>query len=64
MIIDSLVSLLFVAALIPQPSFAQDKVIATYTLPDTPIKAFQNAAFPGNVAIYGAVPKTRGMNFG
>jgi len=50
MIIDSLVSLLFVAALIPQPSFAQDKVIATYTLPDTPIKAFQNAAFPGNVA--------------
>jgi Esterase-like activity of phytase len=48
--IIALVSLLFVAALIPQPSFAQDKVIATYTLPDTPIKAFQNAAFPGNVA--------------
>ena len=48
--IIALVSLLFVAELIPQPSFAQDKVIATYTLPDTPIKAFQNAAFPGNVA--------------
>jgi Esterase-like activity of phytase len=48
--IIALVSLLFVAPLIPQPSFAQDKVSATYTLPDTPIKAFQNAAFPGNVA--------------
>jgi len=48
--IIALVSLLFVAELIPQPSFAQDKVIATYTLTDTPIKAFQNAAFPGNVA--------------
>ena len=46
--------LLFVATLIPHPSFAQDqiiatyalpdKIIATYTLPDTPIKPFQNAA--------------------
>ena len=48
--ISALLSLVFVAALIPQPSFAQNKVIATYTLPDTPIKAFQNAALPRNVA--------------
>ena len=52
--------LLFVRVLIPHPSFAQDKVIATYTLPnkviatytlpDTPIKPFQNAVLPGSVA--------------
>jgi hypothetical protein len=41
--------LVFAAALIPQPSSAQDKVVATYTLPDTPIKAFQNAVLPGSV---------------
>ena len=52
--------LLFVSMLIPHPSFAQDKVIATYTLPnkviatytlpDTPIKPFQTAVLPGSVA--------------
>jgi Esterase-like activity of phytase len=52
--------LLFVTVLIPHPSFAQDKVIAaytlpnkviaTYTLPDTPIKPFQTAVLPGSVA--------------
>jgi hypothetical protein len=36
--------------LIPHQSFAQNKVIGTYTLPDTPIKAFQNAVLPGSVA--------------
>ena len=51
--------LLFVLVLIPHPSFAQDKVIATYTLPnkviatytlpDTPIKPFQTAVLPGSV---------------
>jgi hypothetical protein len=46
----ALVSLVFAAALIAHPSFAQDKVIATYTLPDTPIKPFQNAVLPGTVA--------------
>jgi hypothetical protein len=46
----ALVSLVFAAALIAHPSFAQDKVIATYTLPDTPIKPFQNAVLPGSVA--------------
>ncbi|MET0500189.1 MAG: esterase-like activity of phytase family protein [Candidatus Binatia bacterium] len=45
-----LISLALVAAFIPKPSLAQNKVIATYTLPDTPIKAFQNTALPGNVA--------------
>jgi hypothetical protein len=49
-IIMALVSLVFAAALIAHPSFAQDKVIATYTLPDTPIKPFQNAVLPGSVA--------------
>jgi len=48
--ISALLSLVFVAALTPQASSAQNKVVATYTLPDTPIKAFQNAALPGNVA--------------
>jgi hypothetical protein len=48
-IIRALVSLVFAATLIPHPSFAQDKVIATYTLPDTPIKPFQNALLPGTV---------------
>ena len=40
----------FVSVLIPRLSFGQDKVIATYTLPDTPIKAFQNTVLPGSVA--------------
>ena len=52
--------LLFVLVLIPHPSAAQDKVIATYslpnkviatyTLPDTPIKPFQTAVLPGSIA--------------
>jgi hypothetical protein len=51
--------LLFILVLIPYPSFAQDKVIATYTLPnkviatytlpDTPIKPFQTAVLPGSI---------------
>ena len=49
-IIMALFWLVFVSVLIPHLSFAQDKVIATYTLPDTPIKAFQNAVLPGSVA--------------
>ena len=49
-IIMALLSLVFAPALIPQLSFAQDKVIATYTLPDSPIKEFQNAVLPGSVA--------------
>ena len=48
--IGALISLVFVAALVPQLTFAQDKIIATYTLPDTPIKQFQNALLPGSVA--------------
>src|SRR6266850_458990 len=42
--------LMFVSVLIPYPSFAQDRIIATYTLPDTAIKGFQNAVLPGSVA--------------
>ena len=49
-IIMAMFWLMFVSILIPHLSFAQDKVIATYTLPDTPIKAFQNAVLPGSVA--------------
>jgi hypothetical protein len=49
-IIRALVSLVLAAALIPHPSSAQDTVIATYTLPDTPIKPFQNAVLPGSIA--------------
>jgi hypothetical protein len=41
--------LVFAATLIPQPSLAQDKVVATYTLPDSPIKQFQNAILPGSM---------------
>lgn len=51
--------LLLVLVLIPHPSAAQDKVIATYslpnkviatyTLPDTPIKPFQTAVLPGSI---------------
>jgi hypothetical protein len=33
-----------------QPVFAQNKVIATYTLPDIPIKEFHNKLFPQSVA--------------
>ncbi|MGH7833455.1 MAG: esterase-like activity of phytase family protein [Candidatus Binatia bacterium] len=36
--------------LIPQWAGAQDKVIATHTFPDTPIKLFHNATFPGTLA--------------
>ena len=49
-IIMAMLWLMFASILIPHLSFAQDKVIATYTLPDTPIKAFQNAVLPGSVA--------------
>jgi Esterase-like activity of phytase len=49
-IIMAMFWLMCVSILIPHLSFAQDKVIATYTLPDTPIKAFQNAVLPGSVA--------------
>jgi hypothetical protein len=49
-ILRALASLVFAAVLIPHPSFAQDKVIATYALPDTPIKSFQNGVLPGSVA--------------
>ena len=42
--------LIFVAILIAQPVPAQNRVIGTYTFPDTPIKEFQNKAFPGSVA--------------
>jgi Esterase-like activity of phytase len=33
-----------------QPAFAQNKVIATYTFPDIPIKEFYNKLFPQSVA--------------
>src|SRR6266550_2737803 len=49
-IIMALFCLEFVSGLTPHPSFAQDKIIATYTLPDTPIKGFQNAVLPGSAA--------------
>jgi len=39
-----------VSMFIAQPVFAQNKVIATFTFPDTPISAFQNKSFPGSVA--------------
>ena len=39
-----------VSTFIAQPVFAQNKVIATFTFPDTPIKVFQNKSFPGSVA--------------
>jgi hypothetical protein len=35
---------------IPWPIEAQNRVIAAYTLPDIPIKTFQNAVIPGSVA--------------
>jgi len=39
-----------VSMFIAQPVFAQNKVIATFTFPDTPISVFQNKSFPGSVA--------------
>jgi hypothetical protein len=36
--------------LMPQQASAEDKVIAAYAFPDTPIKLFQNTIFPGSVA--------------
>jgi hypothetical protein len=41
---------LFLAVPAAQPVFAQNKVIATYTLPDIPIKEFHNKLFPQSVA--------------
>src|SRR5262249_16325549 len=49
-IVKALFLLGFAAALIPKPAFAQDKITAPYTFPDTPIKRFQNALLPGSVA--------------
>jgi hypothetical protein len=58
--ITALFCLLFVLVVIPCPSSGQDKIIATYslpnkviatfTLPDTPIKPFQTAVLPGSIA--------------
>jgi hypothetical protein len=65
-----------VEALMVQPVFAQNKVIATYTFPDIPIKEFHNKTFPGSVAndrkvLLGSIgsdlwrgPKIRAMNSG
>jgi hypothetical protein len=39
-----------VSMFIAQPVFGQNKVIATFTFPDTPISVFQNKLFPGSVA--------------
>ncbi|HEY3167021.1 MAG TPA: esterase-like activity of phytase family protein [Candidatus Binatia bacterium] len=41
---------MFLAVPAVQPVFAQNKVIATYTLPDIPIKEFHNKLFPQSVA--------------
>jgi Esterase-like activity of phytase len=41
---------LFFLAIPAQPVFAQNKVIATYTFPDIPIKEFHNKLFPQSVA--------------
>jgi hypothetical protein len=49
-IILSGLSLFLLSPLSPPEIAAQNRVIASYTLPDTPIKTFQNAAFPGSVA--------------
>jgi hypothetical protein len=40
----------FAALLFPQDSWGQNKVIASYNLPDIRIAAFQNALFPQSVA--------------
>lgn len=58
--IKTLFCLPLVLVLTPYPSSAQDKIIATYslpnkviatfTLPDTPIKPFQTAVLPGSIA--------------
>jgi len=45
-----LIYLVPLALLIPRQIEAQNKIIGTYTLPDIPIKAFQNALLPGSVA--------------
>jgi hypothetical protein len=42
--------MLFIPRQIDAQNDAQNKVTATYTLPDTPIKTFQNTIFPGSVA--------------
>ena len=49
-ILFSAMGLLLFALLIPRQIAAQSRVIATHTLPDIPIKAFQNAVIPGSVA--------------
>jgi hypothetical protein len=42
--------LILVVLLIPRQIGAQNKIIAAYTLPEIPIKAFQNTIFPESVA--------------
>ena len=42
--------LILFIAFAAQPALAQNKVIATYTFPEIPIKEFQNKKFPGSVA--------------
>lgn len=49
-ILFSAMGLLLFALLIPWQIAAQSRVIATHTLPDIPIKTFQNAVIPGSVA--------------
>jgi Esterase-like activity of phytase len=49
-IILSGISLFLLSPLSPPKIAAQNRVIASYTLPDTPIKTFHNAVFPGSVA--------------
>jgi hypothetical protein len=36
--------------LVASPALAQNKLIGTYTLPEIPIKAFQNSVLPGSVS--------------
>lgn len=36
--------------LVASPAVAQNKLVATYTLPEIPIKSFQNSVLPGSVA--------------
>ena len=42
--------LILFIAFAAQPALGQNKVIATYTFPEIPIKEFQNKKFPGSVA--------------
>ncbi len=46
-----LIYLVPLALLIPRQIEAQNKIIGAYTLPDIPIKEFQNALIPGTVTV-------------